>query len=154
MALSPSLANNTIELNISSSSPYYESYVVAGNTVYPGMVCYFDAFGDVRPVQTSGSHAEALIAVENAYSGGTMYTPYTEGTRVMLRYLRLGDVFFTKVYGTTNLVISQALTMNGNGWLRQAASGDTLFAVSLEGAPLAELPRWTRVRLSYYGVDL
>lgn len=148
MANSNSILNNTIELHVSNTSPHVEGIVAPTNTVYPGMLCQYSGVG-IAPYAVAGDRSETLIAVENGYSGGTIFSPYEEETRVMMRIMRPGDIFLTYVTdeASSSILAGGSIVSDGAGWFKvKTLATEVAVAISLETVSLSDFPRWTRVR--------
>lgn len=144
---SPSVVNNTIQLDIGPTSKYDEA--VCNEDLDPGQFLVRDNIGRFERMVALGIPMYPIIAVENGYGGGTMWETYVSGSRVMARILRPGDVVLTRVQASVLGITYQAqLTYYSDGWLTGVTSADQYrVAICDEYDPSPIYPRWTKVKM-------
>ncbi len=163
MSISPYLSENTIQLDVSHSSPYLEGYAWA--PIYPGQFVqqnigtvvdrYQSYLTDTIELKHWG---ERIIAIENVHEGKTIHDPYEDGERVMMRVLRPGDMVLSRVAGPTvplfygsGLTLDQESPPGPGGYLLvwDSLNLAPAVAISQEQDPdlVAGANRWTAVRI-------
>jgi hypothetical protein len=144
MAITNSLLNNTIMLDVSNTSPRREA--PAEIAIWPGqIVAYLNSGAFTRP-PLLGEPLFAMFAVENGYGGGSIYDFYDPGQLTMAIDLRKGDRILTKIDSGT-IAFGTPLTGNTLGWLQQAVGTEYIVALCDEYDPSPTYPRWTPVRI-------
>jgi len=106
--------NNTIQLDVSSSSPYIEGIVGTYGTIIPGYVIQLESDGTYGP---AAGTSQTIFAIENIYDGNPIVSPiaYDVGDRVMARHCRAGD----RVLG----ILDDAAVVSVGDFLRVVAPG-------------------------------
>lgn len=153
MAISPYLANNTILLTISKSSPWEEGKAFA--EIYPGMFIFMvTADEKYRPVQdaTVLRPYPTMVAYENSYEGKSITDSYAINEHTMIIIVRTGDIVLTKITDSSVGTIDPGMPLvtDGNGWLKDWELGVDVampVAVSMEEDLAPVFPRWTAVRI-------
>ena len=153
MSVSPSLENNTILLSVSASSPYIEGYQAASiPSLQSGMFTRIDILGTYRWLDdgTSNVGYSTIVIYENIYEGKTIHGTFAAGEKLMMRYLRPGDVVLTKISDATTVKPSLQLIPDGAGWLREfevGTDGSRPIAYCMEEDLSPTFPRWTAVTI-------
>lgn len=126
--------NNTIALQISSTSGYYEA--AALSTIVPGMLLGRSNNRTVRPHQNNAGPAENMYAMEAAYQGKGISDSYATNERVYTRICRPGDVVLAWVSHTAPILEGQFLMSLGGtgGYLTVVSAAEVggVLAVLLE----------------------
>lgn len=112
--------NNTIQLDISSSSKYLEAMSNSVVDVFPGELMEYTSDGKVTTHSIADGTQNSIFAVENSYSGSDIYTPYVIATRVMMRQCRKGDRVLAVLAPGNTTVIGSLLSSSGDGSLKLA----------------------------------
>jgi hypothetical protein len=108
--------NNTIALQVSTTSAYYEAYCY-NDAITPGMLCMrFDA-NTITPHSNNAGAAENMYALEDGYQGRTIDDSYQAGDRVYTRICRSGDVVLAWVRNALPLAMGAFLMSHGGGTL-------------------------------------
>jgi hypothetical protein len=138
--------NNTIQLDVSSSSPYVEGIVGAAGPIIPGMVMQLEADGTYGPATGT---SQTIFAIENTYDGNTIVAPreYNDGDRVMARHCRTGDIVLGILEDAAVVDVGDFLRVVDPGVLRLAGIGYQVFGVALE-AVSGVGPRFVKIAVN------
>lgn len=124
MSILEAESNNTIQLDISESSPRLE--VEAGvETIVPGMLVEFWSPNKVKRHSVANGTVAKMFAVENVYMGGAIDDAYALGDKVMIRFCRPGDLVLGWIADGMDMSQGEFLASNGDGMLQQASPGVT-----------------------------
>lgn len=97
----------------------------AGGTVYPGHLLQLDSDGDVTVHSTDGGRARPVkVALEDELQGNDINDAYSADNRLRLVTAKPGDKLQMKLAAGEDIAIGDELVSNGDGTLRERASGD------------------------------
>jgi len=139
---------NTVEIDVSDTSPILEGICDQATGISPGMICRLDVgltSADHYVAQiTNDERVPPIIATVNIYQGKSISYPYEKDDRIFLRYGRPGDVFYLAMEPAQSVGKAEKL-INYNGYVRASAGVLSVCTfISLEEEPVSSLLHYVK----------
>lgn len=147
------MANNTIQVSVSSSSKFLEGIVNTGVTIAPGELVNLTSAGTYTNVFASAVWdytATPIVAIENLEYGKDIDDTYLAGERLYMRYLRPGDVGWLWLTTSSTASIGSFLVPDTTGELSVKAdltTSEYFFGISLEAVTTTATRARIKVRI-------